>query len=429
MFSQFAINRNLLFYPTTADELVKQLQTAVTGTSNPWIVWTNGWCNWKGQTWAELEQLISGVSSHVVCLALVGELGETNQSDKSGQQRRFVALPLAWRVDWLRERLSAPLPFVPSPQLLNFALYQQLLLMQQRRVVLSDIASVNQIRTRRSSQDLALLDHVLPILSYNAVTAERTKGRNATVKEKIPLTSVLISTYNAGNRLSWAIQSVLAQDLGNWELIVIDDGSTDRTQELLQTFHDERLQVIHLTVNRGKAHALNEGLRIALGRYICELDADDWLAPEALEVFTREMESRNDVVSILSGGYHLWLENSRGHIIYKQKVEPHRFAWNEQSATPPIPRFYRTLALREIGGWPVDDPSSGRLFEDVAVCTKMVAKHKDAIQVIHQALYHRVLRRGSISQQHHAVYSEWATKWRTKLTVESVRNQHSEGEL
>lgn len=443
MFNQFVMNRSLLFYPTTHDELVQQLGAFVTGDSMPWLVWTNGWGIWQRQSWISLEQRISGVSPDVVCLALVGELVITNPSGNlyklrqqgpsqqgpsqqgPGQPGRPVVLPVLWRTNWLRKRLSTPLPVVPTPHLLNFALYQQLLPKQQLEVDLSEIASGNEIQIR-SPQDLALLDHTLPILSCTAPTVAPTQRRNAAAKERIPLTSVLISTYNAGKRLSWAIQSVFAQDQGSWELIVADDGSTDMTQDLLHTFRDERLHVVRLTVNRGKAHALNEGLRVASGRYICELDADDWLAPAALNVFASEMEARNDTVSILSGSYHLWLENSLGHITYKQKEEPHQFEWNVQSATPPIPRFYRTSALREIKGWPVDDPSQGRLFEDVAVCTKLALRHKDAIQVTNQALYHRVLRRTSISQQHRALYSEWAKKWQTHLTEEYERNRRSE---
>ena len=338
-----------------------------------------------------------------------------------------VPFPVVWRIDWLEKRLTSSLPFVPSSRLLTFALYQQLDSSQRLNVLLPDLLpmGINKVEYYINLQDRYLLQYTLPILLCST-NAGNYVSRAATDKKKA-LTSVLISTYNAGNRLSWAIQSVLSQTLHNLELIIIDDGSTDGTQKLLQKFPDERLYVIRLTVNRGKAHALNQGLRIASGYYICELDADDWLAPEALEIFTREMESRNDTVSLLSGGYHLWVENSREHIIYKKKVEPQRFVWNEQSATPPIPRFYRTRALRETGGWPEDDPSDGRLFEDVAVCTKLIAKHKDSFQVVNQALYHRVLRRTSVSQQHRALYPEWATKWGAQLTEESVRNPHSEG--
>jgi glycosyltransferase involved in cell wall biosynthesis len=96
-----------------------------------------------------------------------------------------------------------------------------------------------------------------------------------------PLVSVIIPTYNRGHCLARAIDSVLAQSFSGYELIVVDDGSTDDTAELLQSFGD-RLRSIHQE-NRGVSAARNTGIRFARGEFIALLDSDDCWLPAKLE--------------------------------------------------------------------------------------------------------------------------------------------------
>ena len=107
--------------------------------------------------------------------------------------------------------------------------------------------------------------------------------------------SIVIPVYNAASYLDAAIQSVLRQSFKDWELIVVDDGSTDRSWELLNSFsaHDARIKCIRQR-HRGPGVARNRGLAEAKGRYLTFLDADDCLgADDVLVKAVCEMENLN----------------------------------------------------------------------------------------------------------------------------------------
>src|SRR5690242_20239396 len=89
-----------------------------------------------------------------------------------------------------------------------------------------------------------------------------------------PLVSVVMPAYNAGAFLAEAIASVLAQTYGNFELIVIDDGSTDESRRIIDEFSDRRLVLLAHASNKGLVESLNDGLRAAKGAYIAIQHAD-----------------------------------------------------------------------------------------------------------------------------------------------------------
>ncbi|HWB92060.1 MAG TPA: glycosyltransferase [Puia sp.] len=95
--------------------------------------------------------------------------------------------------------------------------------------------------------------------------------------------SVVMPVYNAENYLSLAIESLLSQTLENFELILIDDGSTDDSVVIADSYKDPRIVRINQGVNKGNFAARNRGLRIARGRYICVMDADDIAYPHRLQ--------------------------------------------------------------------------------------------------------------------------------------------------
>lgn len=89
--------------------------------------------------------------------------------------------------------------------------------------------------------------------------------------------------YNAGKYIGEAITSVLAQTFGDFELMIVNDGSVDDTLEVISSFNDERIVVIH-QANKGVAAALNTGLKYARAPYIVRFDADDICYPNRLQV-------------------------------------------------------------------------------------------------------------------------------------------------
>jgi len=87
--------------------------------------------------------------------------------------------------------------------------------------------------------------------------------------------SIVIPVYNAAPYLRETIQSVKAQTYPDWELILVDDASTDDSMEILQSYKAENIKVLSMLKNKGPAAARNEGIRRAQGRYLTFLDADD----------------------------------------------------------------------------------------------------------------------------------------------------------
>ncbi len=114
-----------------------------------------------------------------------------------------------------------------------------------------------------------------------------------------PLVSIIMPVYNAEKYIVEAIESVIAQSYERWELIVVNDGSTDSTFSLLEGFDDERI-VIKTQENSGVSAARNRGLALAKGEYITFLDADDLLPKESLAVRV-EYLNENPQIDVVDG--------------------------------------------------------------------------------------------------------------------------------
>lgn len=95
--------------------------------------------------------------------------------------------------------------------------------------------------------------------------------------------SVIIPTFNRSNVLGRSIASVCSQTYQNWELIVVDDGSTDNTPDTVASFDDERIRFIRCRMNSGAAAARNKGLSQSKGEFVAFLDSDDEWCPQWME--------------------------------------------------------------------------------------------------------------------------------------------------
>lgn len=106
-----------------------------------------------------------------------------------------------------------------------------------------------------------------------------------------PLISVIMPAFNAEAFIEEAVRSVLDQTWDRWELIVIDDGSTDGTRNVLASFTDPRIQAFHQP-NAGVSASRNRALDLARGEYVAFLDADDVLPPRSLEARAEILRTR-----------------------------------------------------------------------------------------------------------------------------------------
>ena len=127
---------------------------------------------------------------------------------------------------------------------------------------------------------------------------------------RIPLVSILIPAYNAEVWIAEAIQSAIGQTWQNKEIIIVDDGSTDRTGEVARSFASKNVKVLS-TENQGLSAAVNTAYRYCQGDYIQELDADDLLAPDKVEKQLAALRESDDRRILFSG--------PRGYFYYSVK--------------------------------------------------------------------------------------------------------------
>jgi glycosyltransferase involved in cell wall biosynthesis len=113
----------------------------------------------------------------------------------------------------------------------------------------------------------------------------------------MPEVSIIMPVYNAMNYVRVAIDSVLSQSFDDYEFIIIDDGSTDLTNDILLEYkrHDPKLKIIHNKENIGVVKSLNIGLSNSQGNYIARIDADDIWCPGKLLKQIQHFESDNDL--------------------------------------------------------------------------------------------------------------------------------------
>ena len=112
----------------------------------------------------------------------------------------------------------------------------------------------------------------------------------------LPLVSIVIPTYNRACDLEQALKTVQSQTYMNWEVLIVDNYSTDNTDEMINGLNDERIKLFKIHNNGVIAVSRNLGIQHALGEYVAFLDSDDWWAPRKLEESLKYLEAGEDVV-------------------------------------------------------------------------------------------------------------------------------------
>lgn len=110
-----------------------------------------------------------------------------------------------------------------------------------------------------------------------------------------PIFSIIMTSYNYEAHIGTAIESVIAQSFGDWELIIVDDCSSDNSWEVISKYADPRIHAIRLESNKGASFAYNTGLAISKGRFIACLDSDDKFDPNKLDAQRQLLEANPDV--------------------------------------------------------------------------------------------------------------------------------------
>jgi glycosyltransferase involved in cell wall biosynthesis len=194
--------------------------------------------------------------------------------------------------------------------------------------------------------------------------------------QQAPLISVLMPAYNCEAYVLEAVSSMLSQSFADFELLVIDDGSTDSTRKLLDSVHDPRLRLVSNERNIGLIGTLNRGLELATGRYVARMDADDISAPERLEKQVQFLEAHPDVHVL---GTMVNLINEQGKVFGaiagypKDADEVHRFLLRECCLIHPSVMFRRDT-VQAVGGY----AASARHAEDYDLWLRLSDRHKIA---------------------------------------------------
>ena len=137
---------------------------------------------------------------------------------------------------------------------------------------------------------------------------------------KAPAISVVLPVHNRASVVGDAVRSVLAQQFKDFELIVIDDGSTDGTVETIEAFDDPRLRVIRLSENAGGNAARNKGIEAARAPLIAFLDSDDAYLPHKLGFTVRYFADRPEVDVLLDSFIKLYPDRDRAEIALRNPV-------------------------------------------------------------------------------------------------------------
>ncbi len=163
--------------------------------------------------------------------------------------------------------------------------------------------------------------------------------------------SVIIPTYNGGRYIRRAIESVLTQTYQDYEIIVVDDGSTDDTAEILQPYRD-RITYIYQT-NQKLPVARNNGIARARGEYLAFLDSDDLFLPDQLAVQVRALDERPEV-GLVASGYQI--VDGNGLLLQERRPWIDRPSITLESLffgglAPPVAVMLRRTWFNDVGGF------------------------------------------------------------------------------
>lgn len=115
---------------------------------------------------------------------------------------------------------------------------------------------------------------------------------------KNPLVTVLMTVYNGGDYLNASVQSILNQTFKDFEFLIVNDCSTDESLEVIRSFEDKRIRIHNNEENLGQTKSLNIGLKLARGRYIARMDADDMALPLWLEKSVSYMKDNPEYAAV-----------------------------------------------------------------------------------------------------------------------------------
>jgi len=217
------------------------------------------------------------------------------------------------------------------------------------------------------------------------------------------LVSIITPSYNAEKLIVDTIESVIAQTYIEWEMIVIDDNSTDKSVQIVKKYmkKDSRIQLIELDIQHGPAKARNKGIELAKGRYISFLDSDDTWVPHKLERQLSFMKEYD--LSFTYASYFLMNENGKkiGSFVIPKEITYHSML--KTCSVGCLTAIYDTKKI----GKQYMQAENLRKGEDYVLWLNILKRIKSTKGIIEPLAYYRLQTTSLSSNKLNAVKAQW----------------------
>ncbi|MGV1001570.1 glycosyltransferase family 2 protein [Empedobacter falsenii] len=230
------------------------------------------------------------------------------------------------------------------------------------------------------------------------------------------IVSIITPCYNSEKYIADTYNSIKSQTYTNWEWIIVDDCSSDKSGEIIQSFNDNRIKLIIQSKNQGAAYSRNLALNKAQGRFITFLDSDDLWLPNFLETTINYLIENNE--ELVYSSYKRVDENLKPLLtdfIAVDKVDRNRILYN-----CPIPMLTSVYDSKRIGKIPVPDVE---LREDHAMWIDLLGKIKYA-RAINESLAIYRIRNNSVSRNKLRIAKKQYNVYRYYLKMNFLKSSY-----
>jgi glycosyltransferase involved in cell wall biosynthesis len=226
--------------------------------------------------------------------------------------------------------------------------------------------------------------------------------------------SVVMAAYNAERYIDEAIDSILSQTFTDFEFLIVNDGSTDSTKEILELYKDPRIKVLDQS-NQGCAFARNQAISQARGKYIAIMDADDVSLPDRLKKTVAYLDEHPDVV-LVGGSYIVKHENTDAETVIRPPTDDRILRKSLLRYAPFVDpaNVIRKDAFEKAGGYKVDHGFDYELYSRLAKLGKLAGIEEPLVIIRrHDGQFFRM---GHTPEEHRKrrLKIRWLTLWRLK---------------
>lgn len=205
------------------------------------------------------------------------------------------------------------------------------------------------------------------------------------MKDKQIAISIIVPVYNVEKYISRCIDSILSQTFDDFELILVNDGSTDKSFEICKKYQSQDYRIKVLTgPNRGSSNARNTGLEIATGKYILHIDSDDWIEPNMLELLYSTAEIQKADIAACN----IYTDDGEGNLNiqnYLYSIESRKDIFGVKAFQCAV---WNKLVRRDLYlKYDIRFVPGITMWEDVVVTTRL-RFHSNKTVIVNQPLYH-----------------------------------------